>query len=122
MYNKRHDELMLLAQGTDRILRSGASLVMLVTQLVIALVLSPVLTVLVLVLIAGRSIRAISYQFLALLEARGGRRTGPPATVSVPELGSKPDKAPAHHCDLTLTVRSFADDWCMLRGKTADAG
>jgi hypothetical protein len=66
MYNKRHVALMLLAQGTDRILRSGASLVMLVTQLVIALVLSPVLTVLVLVLIAGRSIRAISYQPLAL--------------------------------------------------------
>ena len=66
MYNKRHVALMLLAQGTDRILRSGASLVMLVTQLVIALVLSPVLTVLALVLIARRSIRAISYQTLAL--------------------------------------------------------
>ena len=66
MYNKRHVALMLLAQGTDRILRSGASLVMLVTQLVIALVLSPVLTVLVLVLIARRSIRAISYQSLSL--------------------------------------------------------
>jgi len=40
--------------------------VILVTQLVIALVLSPVLTVLVLVLIAQRSIRAISYQSLSL--------------------------------------------------------
>ncbi len=40
--------------------------VILVTQLVIALVLSPVLTVLVLVLIARRSIRAISYQSLSL--------------------------------------------------------
>ena len=62
MYNKRHVALMLLAQRTDRILRNGVSLAM----LVIALVLSPVLTVLVLVLIAGRSIRAISYQPLAL--------------------------------------------------------
>ncbi len=40
--------------------------VILVTQLVIALVLSPVLTVLALVLIARRSIRAISYQSLSL--------------------------------------------------------
>jgi hypothetical protein len=62
MYNKGHVALMLLAQRTDRILRNGVSLAM----LVIALVLSPVLTVLALVLIARRSIRAISYQTLSL--------------------------------------------------------
>lgn len=50
-------DVMRMAQGTDRILRSGASLAMLVTQLVIALVLSPVLTLLVLVLIAATGLR-----------------------------------------------------------------
>ena len=52
-------DVMRIAQGTDRILRGTASLAILTTQLIIALVLSPMLTALVLVFIAATAWRLV---------------------------------------------------------------
>ena len=53
-------DVMRIGQGTDRILRGGACLAVLVIQLVIALVLAPILTILVLVFIAAASMLLMS--------------------------------------------------------------